>query len=72
MKTKLILIIGLILMIAATVVVMVRQQSRRSFYGELPQVMNNYQKTFKLDTSPAIFPDNKTVISPNQTNAAKP
>jgi hypothetical protein len=71
MKTKIILIIGLILMIATTVVVTVRQQSRRSLYGDLPQVMSNYQRTFKLDTSPAVFPDGKTV-TPNKTNAANP
>jgi hypothetical protein len=59
-------------MIAVTVIVIVRQQSRRNFYGELPQVMSNYQKTFKLDTSPAVFPDGKTAVLSNKTNAPNP
>jgi hypothetical protein len=72
MKLKIILLIGLILIIAATAIVMVHRQSRGSMEGELPQVMSNYQKTFKLDTSPAIFPDGRTTTSSNHTNAPKP
>jgi hypothetical protein len=37
--------------------------------NELPTVMSNYQKTFKLDTSPAIFPDGKSTNLSRKTNA---
>ncbi len=72
MKLKIKLLVGLIVVIAATAIVLIRQPSRRSVENELPTVMSNYQKTFKLDTSPAIFPDGKTTNSPNATNAPKP
>ncbi len=72
MKLKIKLLVGLIVVIAATAIVLIRQQSRRSVENELPTVMSNYQKTFKLDTSPAIFPDGRTTNSPNVTNASKP
>jgi hypothetical protein len=72
MKLKLTLLVGLIVVIAATVIVLIRQQSRRSVENDLPTVMSNYQKTFKLDTSPAIFPDVKSTNLSNKTNAPKP
>jgi len=72
MKLKITLLVGLIVVVAATAIVMVRQQSRRSVENELPTAMSNYQKTFKLDTSPAIFPDGKSTNLSNKTNAPKP
>ncbi len=72
MKLKFTLLMALILVMAATVTVLIRQQSRRSVENELPTVMSNYQKTFKLDTSPAIFPDGKSTNLNSKTNAPKP
>ena len=72
MKLKLTLVIGILIAVAATVIVMIRQQSRRSIENELPTAMSNYQKTFKLDTSPAIFPDGKATNLSSKTNALKP
>jgi hypothetical protein len=72
MKLKLTLLIGLILLMAATVIVLIRQQSRHSVENELPAVMSNYRKTFKLDTSAAIFPDGKPTSQSSKTNAPNP
>jgi hypothetical protein len=71
MKTKLILSIALVVVVGATVAVILRQQERQGVGSQLPQVMSNYQKTFKLDTSPAIFPDGKAAGA-SKTNASKP
>ncbi|HEY3856441.1 MAG TPA: hypothetical protein VGO67_18815 [Verrucomicrobiae bacterium] len=72
MKLKIKLLIGVLVFIAATVVVLIRQPSRHSVENELPTVTSNYQKTFKLDTSPAIFPDGKSTNLSSKTNAANP
>jgi hypothetical protein len=72
MKKKPAFLIALILVIVATAIVVIREQSHRGAENELPQVMSNYQKTFKLDTSPAIFPDGKAKTSSGSTNALKP
>ena len=69
MKLKIKLLIGVIVVSAATVVVLLRQESRHSVENELPTVMSNYEKTFKLDTSPAIFPDGKSTNLSRKTNA---
>jgi hypothetical protein len=71
-KLKIKLLIGVLVFIAATVVVLIRQPSRHSVENELPTVTSNYQKTFKLDTSPAIFPDGKSTNLSSKTNAANP
>ena len=70
MKLKIKLLIGVLVVTAATVIVLIRQPSRHSVENELPTVMSNYQKTFKLDTSPAIFPDGKSTNLSRKTNAA--
>jgi hypothetical protein len=72
MKKKPAFLIALILVFVAIAIVVVCEQSRRGAESELPQVMSNYQKAFKLDTSPAIFPDGKAKISSGNTNASKP
>jgi hypothetical protein len=73
MKTKLILLIGLVAITGATVIVLRRgRPAPRDMESQMPQVMSNYQKTFKLDTSPALFPDGKTGSSQAKTNSAKP
>jgi hypothetical protein len=72
MKKKPAFLIALILVIVAIAIVVVREQSRRGAESELHQVMSNYQKTFKLDTSPAIFPDGKAKTSSGNTNTPKP
>jgi hypothetical protein len=72
MKLKITLLLGLITVIAATAIVLVRHPSRGSVENELPQAMSNYQKTFKLDTSPAIFPDGKPTNLSSKTNAPNP
>ena len=69
MKPKIKILIGVLVVIAATVIVLIRQPSRHSVENDLPTVMSNYQKTFKLDTSPAIFPDGK---STNLSRNTKP
>jgi hypothetical protein len=72
MKKKPAFLIALILVIAAITIVVVREQSSRGAESGLPRVMSNYQKTFKLDTSPAIFPEGKAKTSSGNTNAARP
>ena len=69
MKRKITILIGVLVVIAATVIVLIRQPSRHSVENELPSVMSNYQKAFKLDTSPAIFPDGKSKNLSRKTNA---
>jgi hypothetical protein len=72
MKTKILIVVALVLIVGASVIVVL--QSRRGFTIEqthLPQVMSNYAKTFKLDTSPAYFPDGKSNV-PAKTNLLKP
>ncbi len=71
MKKKPAFLIALILVIVAIAIVVVRVQARRGAESDLPQVMSNYQKTFKLDTSPAIFPDGKGKTSSGNTNTPK-
>ena len=70
MKLKIKLLIGVLVVTAATVIVLIWQPSRHNVENELPTVMSNYQKTFKLDTSPAIFPDGKSTNLSRKTNAA--
>lgn len=72
MKLKIKLLIGVLVIVSATVIVLIRQQSRHNVENELPTVMSNYQKTFKLDTSPAIFPDGKSTNLSNKTIAPNP
>ena len=72
MKRKITILVSVLVVIAATVIVLIRQQSRQSVENELPNTMSNYQKTFKLDTSPAIFPDGKSTNLPSKTNAPNP
>ena len=72
MKLKIKLLIGVLVVSAATVVILIRQPSRHRVENELPTVMSNYQKTFKLDTSPAIFPDGKSTNLSSKTNAPNP
>jgi hypothetical protein len=69
-KRKITILIGVLVVTAATVIVLIRQPSRHSVENELPTVMSNYQKTFKLDTSPAIFPDGKSTNLSRKTNAS--
>jgi len=71
-KLKIKLLIGVLVVSAATVVILIRQPSRHRVENELPTVMSNYQKTFKLDTSPAIFPDGKSTNLSSKTNAPNP
>jgi hypothetical protein len=71
-KLKIKLLIGVLVVIAATVIILIRQQSRHSVENELPNAMSNYQKRFKLDTSPAIFPDGKSTNLSSKTNAPNP
>ena len=68
MKRKITILIGVLVVISATAMVLIRQPSRHSVENELPTVMSNYQKTFKLDTSPAIFPDGKSTNLSRKTN----
>jgi hypothetical protein len=69
-KLKIKLLVGVLVVTAATVIVLIRQPSRHSVENELPTVMSNYQKTFKLDTSPAMFPDGKSTNLSRKTNAS--
>jgi len=68
-KRKITILIGVLVVISATAIVLIRQPSRHSVENELPTVMSNYQKAFKLDTSPAIFPDGKSTNLSRKTNA---
>ena len=73
MKSKLVITIAVVVVVTAAVIVIL--QSRRGFTIQethLPQVMSNYAKTFKLDTSPAYFPDGKPGNSQSNTNLTKP
>lgn len=72
MKRKITILVSVLVVIAATVIVLVREQSRHSVENELPNAMSNYQKTFKLDTSPAIFPDGKSTNLSSKTNFPNP
>jgi hypothetical protein len=72
MKKKPAFLIVLMFVIVAIAIFVVRAQSRRGAESELPQVMRNYQKTFKLDTSPAIFPDGRSTNLSGKTNAPNP
>ena len=72
MKKKPAFLIVLMFVIVAIAIFVVREQPRRGAESELPQVMRNYQKTFKLDTSPAIFPDGRSTNLSGKTNASKP
>ena len=72
MKRKITILVSVLVVIAATVIVLIRQQSRQSVENELPNTMSNYQKTFKLDTSPAIFPDGQSTNPSSKTNAPNP
>ena len=69
MKRKITILIGVLVVITATVIVLIWQPSRHNVENELPTVMSNYQKTFKLDTSSSIFPDGKSTNLPRKTNA---
>jgi len=71
-KRKITILVSVLVFIAATVIVLIRQQSRHSVENELPAVMSNYQRTFKLDTSPAIFPDGKSTNLSSKTNDPNP
>jgi hypothetical protein len=72
MKKKPAFLIVLMFVIVAIAIFVVREQSRRGAESELPQVMRNYQKTFKLDTSPSIFPDGRSTNLSGKTNAPNP
>ena len=72
MKKKPAFLIALMFVIVVIAIFVVREQSRRGAESELPQVMRNYQKTFKLDTSPSIFPDGRSTNLSGKTNAPKP
>jgi hypothetical protein len=64
MKTKILLAVGFLLIVGAAIFVSL--QSRRGFTIEethLPQVMSNYTKALKLDTSTPYFPDGKSNAS---------
>ena len=72
MKTKILIAVALIVIVGVGVIVIL--QTRRGFTIQethLPQVMSNYAKTFKLDTSPAYFPDGKSNV-PAKTNLSNP
>jgi hypothetical protein len=72
MKKKPAFLIVLMFVIVAIAIFVVREQSRRGAESELPQVMRNYQKTFKLDTSPSIFPEGRSTNLSGKTNAPNP
>ncbi len=63
MKTKIVpLIIVAIVGISGTTFIVLRKEAKqgerpRTTEGELSQAMSNYVNTFKLDTSPPIFPE---------------
>jgi len=71
-KRKITILVCVLVVIVATIIVLIRQESRHSVENELPNAMSNYQKTFKLDTSPAIFPDGKSTNLSSKTNAPNP
>ena len=72
MKKKPAFLIVLMFVIVAIAIFVVHEQSRRGAESELPQVMRNYQKTFRLDTSPSIFPDGRSTNLSGKTNAPNP
>jgi hypothetical protein len=61
MKLKFLLLAGILMMIASTVTVLVMQSSahRRTQPGQLPTAISNYNQTFKLNTSPPLWPDSQ-------------
>lgn len=62
MKRKLLYLAIVALLGGSLVIVVIREPAPapKPLESELPTAMSNYHRTFKLDTSPAIFPDGKT------------
>jgi hypothetical protein len=61
MKLKFLLLAGILMMIASTVTVLVMQSNarRRTQPSQLPTAISNYNQTFKLNTSPPLWPDSQ-------------
>jgi hypothetical protein len=61
MKLKFLLLAGILMMIASTVTVLVMQSNahRRAQPSQLPTAISNYNQTFKLNTSPPLWPDSQ-------------
>ena len=65
MKLKFLLLAGIIVMIASTVTVLVMQSNvekarhRKEQPSQLPTAISNYNQTFKLNTSPPLWPESQ-------------
>jgi hypothetical protein len=56
---------------ASIAVVLIQSKARqqeRNQESQLPTAISNYSKTFKLNTSPPIWPDTKGVTNGSSTN----
>ena len=72
LKISILLLIAGITGASVTVVVIQsnarKQQLRAVQENQLPTAMSNYNKTFKLNTSPPIWPSAKGITNGNSTN----
>ena len=64
MKLKIFILVAAIAMIGISVIVIVRQSRSQQVKfappsNQLPTAISNYSKTFKLNTSPPLWPDAK-------------
>jgi hypothetical protein len=73
MKLKIFIVVAVIAMVGGSLTVLVRQSqsAHRKFAppaSQLPTAMSNYSKTFKLNTSPPLWPGTNGVTNGNATN----
>jgi hypothetical protein len=61
MKLKFLLLAAILMVVASTVTVLVMQSNahRRMQQSQLPTAISNYNQTFKLNTSPPLWPDSQ-------------
>jgi len=61
MKLKFLLLAAILMMVASTATVLVTQSNarRKTQQSQLPTAISNYNQTFKLNTSPPLWPDSQ-------------
>lgn len=61
MKLKFLLLAAILMMVASTIAVLVTQSNthRKARQSQLPAAISNYNQTFKLNTSPPLWPDSQ-------------
>lgn len=59
MKLKFLLLAAILMMVASTATVLVTQSNahRKTQQSQLPAAISNYNQTFKLNTSPPLWPE---------------